>query len=151
MQNLKILNNKEIKRIHGMLEKRFGLQKKIEYAFLINNKEKIYLINKEFAEIETEKLRINSIGMYFGEAKNGEIRLSIEGSQLIGNDCTMNILELNEKDARDWLKGVDIDKEVEDKGYVLIKHNKDFLGCGKGVIGKILNFVPKNRRIRCRD
>ena len=91
MQNLKILNNKEIKRIHGMLEKRFGLQKKIEYAFLINNKEKIYLINKEFAEIETEKLRINSIGMYFGEAKNGEIRLSIEGSQLIGNDCTMNI------------------------------------------------------------
>jgi len=109
------------------------------------------MINKDFSEIDIEKIRINSIGLYFGETFHNEIRLSIEGSQLIGKDCTKNILELNEKESKEWLKGIDIDKEVEDRGFVIIKHDKDFLGCGKAVESKILNYVPKNRRLRVSD
>ena len=134
-----------------MLEKRFGFKKKIEYAFLINNKNRIYIINKEFSNIDITKLKINSLGLYFGETRDGEIRLSIEGSQLIGNDCPENVLELTEKEAKEWLRGTDIEKDVKNRGYVLMKYEKDFLGCGRAVENKILNFVPKNRRIRSSD
>ena len=151
MQNLKILNTKEIKHIHSMLEKEFGFHKKLDYVFLMNNKNRLYMINKDFSKIDSSKIRINSMGMYFGETRDGEIRLSIEGSQLIGKDCSKSILELSDKEAREWLKGIDLDKELDDKGYVLIKHNNDFLGCGKAVEKKVLNFVPKNRRLRSSD
>ena len=145
---MKILKSKEIKKIHSLLEKRFGFKKKLEYAFLMNNKNKIYLVSKDIGKIDLEKLRINSIGMYFGEVIGNEIRLSIEGSQLIGKDCSENILELNDEQAKEWLQGIDIDYDYSDKGYVLLRHKDDFLGCGKVVDKKILNFVPKNRRLR---
>ncbi len=151
MQNLKILNSRETKNIYKLLKERFSFDKTLDYSFLINNKNRIYMINKDFSEIDIEKIRINSIGLYFGETFHNEIRLSIEGSQLIGKDCTKNILELNEKESKEWLKGIDIDKEVEDRGFVIIKHDKDFLGCGKAVESKILNYVPKNRRLRVSD
>ncbi len=148
MQNLKILNTREIKNIHKLLKERFGFEKKLDYAFLMNNKNRIFIINRDFADIDTSKLRINSLGMYFGEIFNDEIRLSIEGSQLIGKDATENILELDDKQARYWLKGFDLDIGLEDKGYIILEHKDDFLGCGKAVNEKILNFVPKNRRVK---
>ncbi len=132
----------------GFLEKQFGYTKKLDYAFLINNKNKIYLINKGIADISLENLRINSLGLYFGEMNDSEIRLSIEGSQLIGNQCTKNILELNEAEAKDWLKGIDLEKESDNRAYLLLKYNNDFLGCGKSINNRLLNFVPKNRRLK---
>ncbi|MCK5282905.1 MAG: hypothetical protein KAK00_05845 [Nanoarchaeota archaeon] len=151
MQNLKILNSKEIKNIHNLLKKRFEFEKHLEYVFFLNNKNRIYITNRDLSKIDTSHLRINSIGLYFGELHNNEIRLSIEGSQIIGKNSSKNVLELNEKESREWLKGIDIDKKYEEKGYVILKHNEDFLGCGKAVESKILNYVPKNRRLRVSD
>lgn len=151
MQNLKILNSREIRNIYKALKERFGFEKKPEHAFLISNKNRIYIINKDFSKIDIAKLRVNSVGMYFGEVRLNEIRLSIEGAQMIGGDCSKNVLELNEKEAKEWLKGIDIDKEVADKGFVIIKCGDDFLGCGKAVNGRVLNYVPKNRRLRVSD
>ncbi|MBR9699956.1 hypothetical protein GOV09_05855 [Candidatus Woesearchaeota archaeon] len=143
----KILNSREMKKTISLLE-RFGYKKKLDYAFLMNNKNRIFLVNKDFRNIDTSKLRVNNIGMYFGELHANEIRLSIEGSQLIGPDCSENILKLDDEDALDWLRGIDLSKEIEEKGYYLIKNKDDFLGCGKAVDKKLLNYVPKNRRLR---
>jgi len=147
MDNLKILNKKEIKKIYALLEKRFGFNDDLELGFLMNNKNRLYVVNKDFAGIDTEKLRINSVGLYFGEICGNEIRLSIEGSAIVGKSATNNILDLDDEQAKDWLRGFDLNIDYEDKGFVLIR-NKDFLGCGKAVIKRILNFVPKNRRIK---
>ena len=46
-----------------------------------------------------------------------------------------------------WLKGTDMNIESELNGYVLIRNNGDFLGCGKLKNGKLLNYVPKARRL----
>ena len=130
-----------------MLEKRFGFKDNLDYVFLMNNKNKLYITNNDFGKINTEKLRINNIGMYFGEIANNEIRLSIEGSQLIGRKCSKNILELDDNYTKQWLNGIDIDIDYKEKGYILLKSKGDFLGCGKAVNSKILNFIPKNRRV----
>jgi len=86
--------------------------------------------------------------MYFCEVDNIGIRLSIEGTQIVGPKAGKNIVELDEEDTRKWFKGEDIEKECENcNGFVILKSGKDFLGTGKYVNGKILNYVGKTRRV----
>lgn len=145
---LKILNRKKIKEILALIKKQWDSDFKTELVFLMNTQNKIFLVNKEVFNLNLEKLRINSIGLYFGELKNNELRLSIEGSQLVGKNAKENITELNEKQAMQWLKGQDIDTKGNYKGFIIIKHKNDFLGTGKYKDGKVLNFVPKARRFK---
>jgi len=147
MQNLKILNSKEKKEIINILEKQFGFKEKLGYVFLKNNKDKIFCINRDFSLIDLSKLRINSVGLYFARKINDKLRLSIEGSQIVGKKASKNIIELNEKEAVEWFRGNDINKGISSNEFVILKHENDFLGCGKSAEGKILNYVPKARRI----
>lgn len=148
MQNIKILNSREVKKILALLKLSFGFEDKLGYCFLMNNKNKIYLINKDISKIDLDKIRVNSIGLYFAEIGKGGIRLSIEGSRLIGDDCSANILKITAEDAKVWLQGLDLEINLPEKVFVIIKSGEDYLGCGKAVEGKILNFVPKNRRLK---
>ena len=60
MQKLKILNSKEIKRLKQLLEKQFSHSFQEDYAYLENeNKHKIYIVTKNIANIELEKLMIS--------------------------------------------------------------------------------------------
>jgi len=145
---LKILNRKKIKEILALIKKQWGADFKTELVFLMNTQDKIFLVNKKIFDLELEKLKINSIGLYFGELKNNELRLSIEGSQLIGKNAKQNLIKINEKQAMQWLKGQDIDIKGNYTGFVILKHKNDFLGTGKYKHGKVLNFVPKARRFK---
>ena len=151
MQNLKILNKKEVKNIFSIIKKQFDADVDLDYVFLMNNKNKLYIVNKEAFNMDLDKLRINSFGLYFGELRDNELRLSMEGSQLIGAKAKKNVLELGDKESREWLKGYDSSLKLKERGFVIIKHNNDFLGCGKVVQNKVLNYVPKTRRLRVSD
>ena len=148
MPQLKFLNRKETKEILKLIEEQWGAKLKLEYTLVKNNKNRVFIINKDISKIDFSKLRINSIGMYFCDLEN-EIRLSIEGSQIIGPKAAKNIAEINESQVKQWLKGEDL--EIEGKsnysGFVIIKRNTDFLGTGKYKSGKVLNYVSKSRRI----
>jgi len=146
MQNLRILNNKEVRKILKEIEEHFGSKIKLDYAFLQNNEGKIFLISRKFGDISPKKLRINSLGLYFGKVEKSGIRLSIEGSQLV--KATKNVIELDEKQLRQWMLGKDIEVGKHDiEGYVVVKHKNDSFGCGAYKEGKLLNFVPKSRRL----
>jgi len=151
MQNLKVLERKDKKRFLELLKTQFNFKEKLDYVFLTNNKNKIFIVNKEIANINLDKIRINSIGLYIAEFRNNEVRLSIEGSQIIGPSSDKNIIELDDKQARDWLKGNDIEITSKTKEFVILKHKNDYLGSGKATIDKILNFVPKTRRLNVSD
>ena len=148
MPDLKILNGKEIKEIYNLIEAQWGAKLKLAYGFLQNNKNRIFIVTKEISVLDFSKLRINSVGIYFCEVDDRGIRLSIEGSQIVGDHATKNIVEFDNDESRRWLKGEDIEKSCEDcKGFVIIKHNSDFMGSGKYSNGKILNYIGKTRRI----
>lgn len=124
-----------------------------KYVFYISDKNKVYIVNNKIKETNMDKLRINSFGLYFCEINREKIRLSIEGSQIIGPYATKNIVEFNDETAKKWIMGEDIDNwKEENTGFLIIKHkindNFDFLGCGKYKEGRILNFIPKQRRIK---
>lgn len=151
MQNLKILNKKEIKRILDLVRKQWGCDVELDYAFLVNQKNRIFLANKEIFELDFKKLRVNSLGLYFGELSNNELRLTIEGSQLVGPKAAKNVVELDDSEMRAWLKGEDLEKELSEKGFVILKHEEDYLGSGRVKENKILNYVPKTRRLSVSD
>lgn len=129
-----------------MLKNQFGYGKKLDYVFL-QGKDRLYTINRDIERIDEKKLNIDTMGLYFGTISNDEIRLSIEGSQIIGKDCKKNILELNEREMKDWLMGKELDKKTGLRGFVLLKHKNDFLGTGRIKDNIVLSYVPKSRRI----
>lgn len=149
MQNLKILNSREVKGIHKLLKEQFGFLEELDFFFLMNTKNKVYIINKDIRNINLDNLRIDSLGLYFGEMYNAEFRLSVEGSQIIGKKATKNILELNNVQISSWVRGFDIEHAglpvLND--FLIIKHKNDFFGCGKYRNGKVLNYFPKTRRL----
>jgi NOL1/NOP2/fmu family ribosome biogenesis protein len=146
-KSLQILNRKESKRILEKIEGQWGTSLEGDYVLLLSEKQRVYVVNKEVFNLDLSKLRINSVGMYFADVKNG-IRLSIDGSQIIGPKATKNIIELSDEEAKQWMRGEDLDKDTGSAAFLIIKHNNDFLGTGKAVQGKILNFVPKTRRMK---
>ena len=148
---LEILNKKEFERIIESIKDRFGINELKEltenYGFLISNNNRVYIVSRDISNIDISKLNMNSIGMYFCDI-NEDVILSIEGTQLIGNKATKNIIELDEEQMKEWLLGRDIEISENHEGSVILKYKEDFLGCGQIKENKILNFVAKNRRIK---
>lgn len=150
--NFKILNKKEIRNFTENLKKQFQIEDlNLSYIFLTNQEGKIYITSQEIAKIDLAKLRINNIGLYFAKIEDDGIRLSIEGSQLIGKKVNKNTIELDIGESKLWFLGNDLDYNGNEKGYVILKHENDFLGCGKIKNNKILNYIDKGRRIKTED
>ena len=146
MGNFELLNSKEIKKLNKQLKEQFDSEFDFkEYLTFRTPRDRIYIVNKEFSKIDSSKLKINNIGLYFLSIMGDGLRLSIEGSQLF--KAKKNILELKKSDFEDWMTGQDVNLEFE-KGYVLLKYGNDFLGCGKSMGNKVLNYVPKPRRVK---
>ena len=143
---LKPLSNKEKKLLLKQLQDQFNFSGDLNYNFFINPDKKIFLFNRSL-EVDFSKIRVNSLGMYFASIKE-ELRLSIEGSQIIGPFSKKNILDVNDSQLSDWIHGRDIETGKEFQGFVLIKNKSDFYGTGKYKQGKILNFIPKERRLK---
>ena len=148
MESLKILNSKEKKQIISILKKNYGFNGTLPFIFLTNNKNRIFLMSTDLDKLDIEKIRINSMGLYFAEVIGSDIRLSIEGSRLIGRSCDKNIVTLSNEEKNEWLLGIDIEKKTDKPGFILLKYNEEFLGCGKQISAKILNYIPKNRRVK---
>ena len=148
MQKLEILNTRKIKEIKELIKEQWDCQLKLDYGFLKSRKDKIYIINKGISKLDLSKLKIDSLGLYLGQLTDKGLRLSIEGSQIIGPAAKKNVIELNEKQTEEWFRGYDLDIKLDYIGFVILKHKNDFLGCGKSTKEKILNFVPKARRTK---
>ena len=149
MKELNFLRSKEVKQLMKRVFEQWGadfMDLFQEYAFL-KNKDKVYIVSRAIAEVPFEKLRINNVGLYILEDRHDELRLSVEGSQLLGPKAAKNVVELSKEELVKWIKGNDLVKEGKNKGFVIIKHNKDFFGSGKFKDGRLLNFLPKIRRL----
>lgn len=143
-----MLNKKGSERVLGKIKEQFGIKNlDFDYGILQNKKGKIFLISKDIDKIDLRKLRINELGLYIARFDK-ELRLTIEGSQIFGKHANKNIYEINEEQAKLWLNGNDINCDKIFNGFVIIKYDNDFLGSGKWKDNKILNYIPKERRIK---
>ena len=148
-ENYSFMGSRELKEFFRLIEKQYGkVPEHFEKLAFIRGKENIYTITKDVGMIDMKNLRINSIGLYIAEVKNGQLRLSIEGAQLIGPTATKNVCELSEEQLKEWFKGNDLKMEGTYEGFVILKNGTDYVGSGKYKEGLIMNFVPKARRLQ---
>jgi NOL1/NOP2/fmu family ribosome biogenesis protein len=150
-KNLSALSGRDLKPILAIMKEQWDADIDFPWAWYQSAKNDLFVVSKDITKIDAQKLRINSVGLYMGEIKHSEIRLSIEGSQLIGPFAKKNVVELDAKELREWLRGTDLEKPVKEEGFVIIKSGDDYIGTGKVKEGKILNFVPKARRLMVAD
>ena len=151
MENLRILNKKESERILEKIKEQFGIDKiDFDYKILQNKKGKIFLISRDISKIDLSRLRINELGLYIARLDK-ELRLTIEGSQIFGKYATKNIYKIDDEQENLWLNGNDLSCDKIFNGFVIIKHDGDFLGSGKWKDSKILNYIPMERRIKIKN
>jgi NOL1/NOP2/fmu family ribosome biogenesis protein len=147
---MKPLTSSDKKKIIEQLNKQFGITE-LPYLIIQFGKEKLRLytgsLSKEELYYLDNEIRVENIGLYFAKQEDEGIRLTIDGVQLLKNQITKNIVELDDNQANEWLKGNDLNVQTE-KGWKILKHKDEFLGCGKSTGEKISNFMPKERRIK---
>ncbi|GIU69974.1 MAG: hypothetical protein KatS3mg002_1210 [Candidatus Woesearchaeota archaeon] len=158
MLKYKILNSKEVKSIIEKINSQFDCEldkNDMPYVFIMNKDNKIYIISKKLSEIPYDDLKIDVAGLYFGEIYKDKLRLSIEGSQIIGSHAKKNIYDANYEQMILWIKGNDIEFEDTGEDFVILRYKDpktgkyDYLGCGRYNTnnGKLMNYVSKSRRL----
>jgi NOL1/NOP2/fmu family ribosome biogenesis protein len=149
MENFIFLNKKESGSLLKNIKEQFGIKElDLDYIFVKNRENKIYIVSNSLKKLDMSKLRINSFGSYFCKMDNSGIRMTVEGSQLIGKYATKNILELDKEQIKEWIKGNQVDVKSDMIGFVLIKSKKDFFGSGLIKNNILLNYFPKTRRLK---
>jgi NOL1/NOP2/fmu family ribosome biogenesis protein len=156
-----VLNAKQIKDLHKKISEQWGavFDTKKEYIYLLSKKDKIYLLNRNLlttVDIKAfDKIIVDRAGLYFAEFTKYGLRLSMEGSRLIGSSATQNLVMLGKTEARLWLKGQSLPHQADGSGFTIVAHadetGTDYLGCGRVVKSGLENYVPKTRRILAKD
>jgi NOL1/NOP2/fmu family ribosome biogenesis protein len=145
---LRFINSKERKELLARVVERWGSELSEDYVFLMNTKNKVFVVSRDVERVDLEKIRVNNIGLYFGEVtERDELRLSIEGSSIVGRKAKKNVLEVSAEQARRWFAGEDLEVTDERAGFMIVRSGENILGCGKLTGKRLLNFVPKARRI----
>jgi NOL1/NOP2/fmu family ribosome biogenesis protein len=147
MMKLDILGTRDSGRIMDALYATYGFSDELYGVFLRKREEKLYLVSPDFQRIDDNMLRIDTMGLYFGTYDGREIRLTIEGSQIIGPGSTKNVIDLTKDQASRWLKGEEILLDSEIKGFAIIRSGEDYMGTGRMKEGRLMNFIPKTRRV----
>ncbi len=147
---MKIMKSNEKKKIVEKLNEQFGIEK-MPHLLLRFGKEKIRafsgnLSSNELFTIDTH-LRVESAGVYIAKEQEDGIRLTIDGVSLLRGQITKNILEVNDSQAQEWFKGQDLLIQI-DKNFKILKYKDELIGCGKSTGERIVNFMPKERRIK---
>lgn len=146
----RVLDKRERERILEHVKERFDIEK-FNYLLFKTGKEKIRGFSGHLSKEELQKLiqavNVEIIGLYFfKEEKNNELRLSLDATHLLS--VGKNILKINLEQADRWLRGEDLEVDAGLYGFFIIHSNTDFLGCGRAKDGRLVNFIPKERRIR---
>ena len=149
--NLRFIKSSEKKRIVEKLNEQFDIEK-LPYLLIESGKEKIRAfsgsLSKEEIILIAQLTNIEAIGIYLiKREKENDLRFSFDAVHLLKNQIKKNIIEINDSQLHDWLKGQDLSMQAE-KGNVIIKFKEDFIGSGKSNGERIFNYVPKERRLK---
>ena len=147
--NLKFLKSSAKKKFLDCLREQYGISN-LPFLLMETGKEKIRgfsgsMSKEEILEL-SEIANVEVVGLYLFKS-DGTLRLGLDGTHILKKQISKNILKITKEELGDWLRGRDIEKEI-DRGIWVIDHDGDFVGCGLSDGMRIINHVPKERRIR---
>ena len=151
---IQILNQKQTDEIAKSLKEQFGVNE-IPGRIMKLGEEKLFLFTGSASDDEIKILEeiapVERLGVYFAKLIRNDVKLSIEGTQVLKGQIKKNILEIDEEQARGWMEGKELYIKTGKRNFLVMKYKDNFLGCGKASEEKIGNFIPKNRRLKERQ
>jgi NOL1/NOP2/fmu family ribosome biogenesis protein len=148
--NIHILNSGEKKKIIEDLNEKFGITE-LPWLLVMAGRGKVRAFSGSMTRDEIAKLsydiRIELPGLYILREENDGYRISHDGLFIFKNLATKNIVDVSDKQADEWLRGENIEIDSEDK-WVLLGNKGELIGCGKVKDKKVINYVPRERRVK---
>jgi len=147
---MKLLSPRERKFLENRLKGLYGVEEGFNDLVLIKcGRGRIRATTKETLELASRLRGIQQIGLYVMKISNGDISLSVEGSQLLNDEIKENVIELDEEQVEKWMKAIPIKTETTYHGrYVIGKFNRLYLGSARvSRNGLLYPQIPKWRRI----
>lgn len=149
--NAKFLNSREIKELTIELEELYGINNLNNYQLIETGKRKIRAFSGSLLKEEMLKLaqsiRIEIIGMYMISKKDDQARINFDALQILKNQITKNIIEINKEQLEKWIRGYDLEIRAQ-RGTIVLKFEEDLVGVGKSNGERIFNYTPKERKIK---
>jgi NOL1/NOP2/fmu family ribosome biogenesis protein len=153
MKNAQILGSRDIKKINEMITHQFGFSFGKAYSYIENAKGKIFIISRDLDKIAFERLRTDRFGLYIGERGTTQIRLSLEGVQLLASLADLNnvklenVVAITSKEMNSYFQGIDLTRPtMKENKLILLKYRSDIFACAPLKEGKVFNFLPKTYR-----
>jgi len=147
--NMKFVKAGEKKRIISELNERFGI-KKLNYILIETGRQKIRGFSGSMTKDEIRDLaeiaNIEIIGAYLLK-RESRLRLSLDGTMILKDQIDKNVISINDEELDLWLHGKNLEIIKKNETYI-VSSGDDFIGCGISDGKKIINHVPKERRIR---
>lgn len=148
--NAKFLSSKEKKQYVEKLDSQFGVTE-LPWLLIETGKDKVRAFSGDLNREDISKIaqlaNIELIGMYLFKEELGGMRFGFDGSMMVKDWIVKNAVDLSDKQVFEWIRGNNLDVKLS-KGVYVVKHSGDVLGCGMSDGEKLINFVPKERRIR---
>lgn len=149
MMNAQFVKSAEKKRMIEELNEKFGITE-IPWLLIEAGKEKTrgfsgHLSKEEIIELG-RTINIETIGLYVIK-KEHDLRLSLDAPILLRSQISKGIIEINDLQFNDWIRGRDLQFKIP-QGTYIVKYKNDFIGCGRSNGEILFNYVPKDRRVR---
>ncbi|MBM3232961.1 hypothetical protein FJZ18_02215 [Candidatus Pacearchaeota archaeon] len=143
------IKSSEKKDIIEELREIYGIEE-LPFLLIETGKDKIRGFTGSLSKDEISELSkitfIEGIGLYLIRREES-LRLSFDATQLLNDQINKSALDVSEEQAIQWLKGNDLDIKCL-RGIVVVMFENIPLGCGKSTGERIVNHVPKERRLR---
>jgi len=147
---MKLLSPRERRFLENRLRSLYGVEACFNDLILIKcGRRRIRAATKETMELASRLRGVQQLGLYVMKISDGDISLSVEGSQLLDGEIKDNIIELDEEQVEKWMKAIPIKTEKTYRGrYVVGKFNHLYLGSARvSRNGLLYPQIPKWRRI----
>jgi len=147
---MELLSPSEKRYLLERLRSQHGVEDAFEGLVLLKaGQGRIRAVTREAFELAQKLRKVQQVGLYVVKLMKGDAILSIEGSQLLNGDIKKNVIDLDERLAREWMKAAPIESsQLYTSKYVVAKCGNLYLGSGRfSRDGKIYPQVAKWRRI----
>lgn len=143
-------NSKQRKELLEKLNEVFGIEN-IPKVLFETGKEKIRGFSGDLTIDELYTLdrltNIEFLGLYLFRQELGYLRLGFDGALLLKDQVVKGFVSIDQKQLDRWMTGHNIEMAI-DRGIYVVKFGNDTFGCAISDGKQLINFVPKERRIR---
>lgn len=148
--NVEFYDSKKKRKLLAQLNSQFGVTE-IPRVLFETGKEKVRGFSGDLTIDELYSLdrlaNVEFMGLYLFRPDLGYLRISFDGALLLKEQISKNVVLLTDEQVEKWMNGASLELGLE-RGIYAVKHGEDVFGCGISDGKVLINFVPKERRIR---